>query len=242
MSMKKISIFILFLALLSACAPRVFAPNTHAYTTTTAPDGSYRVQKGDNLYRIGLRYGLSVDEMVKLNNLGNAHQIEVGQLLRVRSSGSLKKAQSSTVRPQKRKSTRKKTSTKARATSRDLKNLHLIWPNSGKVIAHYNGKNRKGVDITNKKGSPVLAAAAGEVAYVGEQVRGYGKLVLIRHSKNILTAYAHNHTILVTKGQKVRQGQKIATVGASGTKKAKLHFELRLNGKAVNPVPYLPAR
>lgn len=241
MKIKKIYpyIFIICLSLLSACAPRVYAP-VYTSTTQATPDGFYRVQKGDNLYRIGLRYGLSVEAMTQLNQLNNAHQIEVGQLLRIRPSGSLKKNVKKPTATQKH--TKKTQTTKIHTTSADLKKLHLIWPNSGKISAHFNGTTRKGIDISSRAGSPVVAAAAGTVAYVGNKVRGYGNLILIRHSKNVLTAYAHSQQILVKKGQQVRQGQKIATVGNSNTGKSQLHFELRLNGKAVNPLPYLPAR
>ena len=120
--------------------------------------------------------------------------------------------------------------------------LDMQWPvenGSSNVIQTYDGAGSKGIDIRGEQGQPIKAAAAGEVLYAGEEVRGYGKLILISHNTATITAYAHNDTILVQKGQTVTAGQQIATMGSSDTDIFKLHFEVRINGKAVNPVPYL---
>ena len=100
----------------------------------------------------------------------------------------------------------------------------------------------KGVDIAGKAGDPIIASAGGNVSYCGEGLRGYGKLVIIKHNATYLSAYAHNQTILVKEGQSVSKGQKIAEMGSSGTDKVKLHFEVRRNGKPVDPLKYLPQR
>ena len=120
--------------------------------------------------------------------------------------------------------------------------LDMQWPvenGNSNVIQTYDGAGSKGIDIRGEQGQPIKAAAAGEVLYAGEEVRGYGKLILISHNTATITAYAHNDTILVQKGQSVTAGQQIATMGSSDTDIFKLHFEVRINGKAVNPVPYL---
>ncbi len=116
------------------------------------------------------------------------------------------------------------------------------WPAAGKVVGTFNGAVSKGVDIAGRVGDPVYASAAGKVVYSGEGIPAYGKLVIIRHNSTYLSAYAHNSQILVKEGQNVTRGQKIAELGATGAKEAKLHFEIRRLGKPVDPLAYLPSR
>ena len=123
-----------------------------------------------------------------------------------------------------------------------INRLSLQWPTdnaSSSIIQRYNGTTSKGIDIAGTQGQQIRSAAAGTVIYVGEEVRGYGKLILISHNDYTITAYAHNDTLLVQKDQKVQAGQVIATMGSSDSDSVKLHFEVRLNGKAVDPLPYL---
>ena len=120
--------------------------------------------------------------------------------------------------------------------------ISWLWPVSGKTIATFSEGGNKGLDIAGKSGDPVIASAGGKVVYSGEGLRGYGKLVIIKHNATYLSAYAHNQTILVKEGQSVSKGQKIAEMGSSGTDKVKLHFEVRRNGKPVDPLKYLPQR
>ena len=107
------------------------------------------------------------------------------------------------------------------------------------MLPHAALQHSKGIDIAGTQGQQIRSAAAGTVIYVGEEVRGYGKLILISHNDYTITAYAHNDTLLVQKDQKVQAGQVIATMGSSDSDSVKLHFEVRLNGKAVDPLPYL---
>lgn len=116
----------------------------------------------------------------------------------------------------------------------------LVWPAQGPVIGKFDGSRNKGIDIAGQAGAPVVAAEAGRVVYAGSELRGYGNLVIIKHSEQLLTAYAHNRKILVKENQTVRQGQRIAEMGSSGTDRVKLHFEVRRDGNAVDPMPYLP--
>ena len=122
----------------------------------------------------------------------------------------------------------------------DAEDVDWIWPAKGKVIAAFNDAS-KGMDIAGKKGAPVLAAASGRVVYAGAGLRGYGKLVIIKHNETWLSAYAHNDNILVKEQQDVRKGQKIAEMGSSDADQVKLHFEVRRQGKPVDPVKVLPA-
>ena len=108
------------------------------------------------------------------------------------------------------------------------------------MIGKFDGSRNKGIDIAGQAGAPVVAAEAGRVVYAGSELRGYGNLVIIKHSEQLLTAYAHNRKILVKENQTVRQGQRIAEMGSSGTDRVKLHFEVRRDGNAVDPMPYLP--
>jgi lipoprotein NlpD len=117
-----------------------------------------------------------------------------------------------------------------------------IWPTSGTVLAGFDEAKNKGLDIAGKIGDPVLAAGDGRVVYAGSGLRGYGNLVILKHNNTFLTAYAHNQTLLVKEDQTVRKGQKIAELGQSDSDRAKLHFEIRRQGKPVDPARYLPAR
>lgn len=116
------------------------------------------------------------------------------------------------------------------------------WPASGRLIAGYNEASNKGLDIAGNVGDPVLAAAAGKVVYAGSGLRGYGKLVVIKHNQEYNSVYAHNDKLLVKEDDQVVQGQKIAELGSSEADRPKLHFEIRKQGKAVDPTKYLPAR
>lgn len=116
------------------------------------------------------------------------------------------------------------------------------WPATGKVVNGFNESSNKGVDIAGQVGDPVMASAPGKVVYVGSGLRGYGNLVIIKHNATYLSAYAHNQKILVKEGQSVKRGQEIATLGDSDADRAKLHFEIRRQGKPVDPLKYLPKR
>ena len=121
--------------------------------------------------------------------------------------------------------------------------LEFAWPAKGDVIAGFDeAKNRKGIDLSGGAGDPVLAAADGKVVYAGEGLRGYGKLIIIKHNNTFLTAYAHNQTILVKEDQSVKKGQKIAEMGSSDSDRVKLHFEIRERGRPVDPMKYLRSR
>ncbi len=118
--------------------------------------------------------------------------------------------------------------------------IEFIWPHRGRMIQGFAEPNSKGVDIAGKPGDPVLAAAAGRVMYTGTGLRGYGKLIVIKHDNNFNSVYAHNREILVKEGQAVTRGQKIAELGDSDSDTPKLHFEIRQSGKPVDPLRYLP--
>lgn len=123
-------------------------------------------------------------------------------------------------------------------------NVRWRWPHSGPIIAKFSssGSVSKGIDIAGKAGDPILAAADGEVVYAGSGLLGYGKLIILNHSGDYLSAYAHNRAILVKEGDKIRSGQKIAEMGETGSNRVKLHFQIRKNGTPTDPLRYLPGR
>ncbi|WP_255252518.1 murein hydrolase activator NlpD [Enterobacter sp. CC120223-11] len=118
------------------------------------------------------------------------------------------------------------------------------WPTDGKIIENFSGGDggNKGIDIAGSKGQAITATADGRVVYAGNALRGYGNLIIIKHNDDYLSAYAHNDTMLVREQQEVKAGQKIATMGSTGTSSTRLHFEIRYKGKSVNPLQYLPQR
>lgn len=120
--------------------------------------------------------------------------------------------------------------------------VNWAWPVAGPVIAGFDDVRNKGIDFSGNAGDPVLAAADGRVVYVGAGLRGYGNLIILKHDSNFLTAYAHNQTLLVKEDQMVRKGQKIAEMGNSDADRVKLHFEVRKQGKPIDPVKVLPTR
>lgn len=222
--------------------------------------GYYTVKPGDTLIRIGLEHGQSWKDIAQWSQLANPNVIEVGQVVRVVPPGTapgegratptatapvqatpLPPAGGTASAPAATSGTNTGTGSTPAAPSADVAGLGLIWPAAGNIISGFNETTNKGVDIAGKAGDPIVAAAAGKVIYVGE-MRGYGQLIIIQHSKDYLTAYAHNQKMLVKEEQTVKKGQHIAQMGSSDTDRVKLHFELRRQGKPIDPVRYLPAR
>lgn len=121
-----------------------------------------------------------------------------------------------------------------------IKKSKWAWPTKGKIVGKFNAAKNKGIDIAGKKGQVITASATGKVIYAGSDLRGYGKLVIIKHSNTYLSVYAHNSKINVKEGQTVKAGQKIAAMGDTDTNTVKLHFEIRERGKSVDPEKFLP--
>ena len=208
--------------------------------------GYYSVKPGDTVMQIGRNTNQNWRDIVKWNNLESANQIEVGQVLRVvplDSNGVATKppvvaAPAPAVTSQPPLSP----APSAAATSAPEDDIPWIWPSSGNLISGYDEVKSKGLKIAGKLGDPVYASADGRVVYAGSGLRGYGNLVILKHNETYLTAYAHNQTLLVKEDQTVRKGQRIADMGSSDADKVMLHFEVRRNGKPVDPAKYLPVR
>jgi lipoprotein NlpD len=233
--------------------------------------GYYTVKRGDTVMRIGLETGQAWRDIVRWNNLENPNLIEVGQVLRVvppapaavaatPASGAVSRpVASSTVTPASAPLPAPSAASPASAApaasaaapaaasapaapvSGD-EEIAFVWPGTGTVIAGFDEAKNKGLDLGGKAGDPVLAAADGRVVYAGAGLRGYGNLIILKHNNTYLSAYAHNQTLLVKEDQTVRKGQKIAEMGNSDADRVKLHFEIRRQGKPVDPAKYLPPR
>lgn len=119
--------------------------------------------------------------------------------------------------------------------------LNFEWPLQGKISRSFAQTDHKGIDITGKNGQSVRAAESGKAVYCGQGLKGLGNLAIIKHNETYLSAYANNSKLYITEGQQVNKGQTIGQVGFSGLKKTSLHFEIRKNGKPINPLPLLPA-
>lgn len=200
--------------------------------------GYYTVRSGDTLIRISMDNGQSLRDIIRWNKLDNPNLIEVGQVLRV------------VPQPTEVSATRSSTSnasavatpgkTVASAPDAMEESLSFQWPARGNLLASFDEAKNKGFDIAGKAGDPVLASADGRVVYAGSGLRGYGNLIILKHNNTYLTAYAHNQSLLVKDDQVVKRGQKIAEMGSSDADQVKLHFEIRRQGKPVDPAKYLP--
>ncbi len=195
----------------------------------------YVVKRGDTLSRISRLTGTSVRDLARLNGISPPYTIEIGQRLRVNGSGKKSSGKSSG-------SSSSRVVTVPPASWPPVGQRCWRWPTSGTVVLPYSSADggNKGIDIAGSRGQPIYAAGSGKVVYVGNQMRGYGNLIMIKHSEDYITAYAHNDTLLVNNGQSVKIGQKIATMGSSDTDSVKLHFQLRYRATAIDPIRYLP--
>ncbi|CAM3926401.1 LysM domain-containing protein [Bordetella tumbae] len=204
--------------------------------------GYYRVQAGDTLNKIARQHNTSVSALMRLNNLSNPDRISKGQLLRVDGSGGAASTGSTSETTSSRTSGTRAPAASSSSSAAVVRGLKLVWPAEGTLTQRYNGNSSKGLTIVNKAGTPIKAAAAGSVVYAGNRLRGYGNLVIVQHSGDFLSIYAHNSKLLVKEGQKVSQGQQIAEMGNTDRKGPGLYFELRHRGQPVDPSAALPPR
>ena len=205
----------------------------------TAP-AIYTVKRGDTLFSISWRYGYDHKSLAKINGIKSPYTIYVGQKLQFKSNKTTKTISRKTAS----KTTTRSKQVTATSTSSSNKRLIWRWPTTGKILSTYSksAAGRKGIDIAGKSGQSIIAAASGKVVYSGNGLPRYGNLLIIKHNDVYLSAYAHNKTLLVKEGQLVKGGQKIALLGRSGTQQNQLHFEIRRNGKPVDPMRFLPKR
>lgn len=218
------------------------------------------VKKGDTLYSISRQYNVDLTSLSRVNNLQPPYTLHIGQKLLL--SGTIsgnsrsyqaaqdRKASSSSASKSKMTQTAGKKQASKKVSSTPYtppknRTAKFLWPVKGTVVSNFGviGKGRKndGINIKAARGTDVKAADKGTVAYAGNELKGFGNLILIKHTDGWITAYAHNDKLLVKKGQKVIKGEKIATVGSTGSVDSpQLHFEIRAGKKAVDPRKYLP--
>ncbi|MFT4939564.1 MAG: lipoprotein NlpD [Paraglaciecola sp.] len=268
----KVSIIIFLLAYLSACSSRTTpAPVSELYQGKTFRDfeeksfggQQYNVRQGDTLFSIAWYSGNDYRDLAKINNIYPPYNIFPGQLLSLKFPAksthisnnkhtgltSKPKANQPVDRPKKQAYGKSEqivnTGSIGPLVGKFPKQIsNWLWPSSGEIVRGFSVKDEgnKGLDFEGSIGSPILAAADGKVVYTGSALRGFGKLIIVKHSASYLSAYAHNDKILVKEQQWIKAGQKIATMGRSGTDTVKLHFEVRFEGKSVDPLRYLPKR
>ncbi|MEO0573928.1 MAG: peptidoglycan DD-metalloendopeptidase family protein [Pseudomonadota bacterium] len=201
--------------------------STGARPTAAGTSASYTVRSGDTLYSIAVRYGINHRQLAAWNQLSDATLIYPGQVLKMRAPTGSSAATPKIVKPP--------------ATLQRVGQWR--WPTTGRLVSRFDmsaNVPRTGILISGQRGQSVLAAASGEVVYSGSGLKSYGKLVIIQHNRDYLSAYGHNAALLVKEGDTVKRGQKIATMGETAAQLPRLHFEIRQSGQPVDPLALLP--
>ncbi|MCY7258951.1 peptidoglycan DD-metalloendopeptidase family protein [Pseudomonas protegens] len=241
--------------------------NNAAPQRPTVTTGQYVVRRGDTLFSIAFRYGWDYKALAARNNIAEPYTIHPGQTIRFdgrtgvapttvvtsTQSGASSSSKTTVIRRPAGATTATATGTSTATASKPAPApvtpagpapTGWGWPSSGVLIGKFssNGSLNKGIDIAGDLGQPVLAASDGTVVYAGSGLRGYGELVIIKHNETYVSAYGHNRKLLVREGQQVKVGQTIAEMGSTGTDRVKLHFEIRRQGKPVDPLQFLPRR
>ncbi len=237
---------LLFISLLlSACAsPEFQAPLGRAPLAAKKSTFRHVVRGGQTLYSIAWRYRLDYRDLARWNAIAAPYTIYPGQKLRVNKQAKSSKHRTKSSPSKKSRTRWSKAAKKPTRISRNKDPGSPVrrwkWPTRGKLVARFKLPEKQGINIAGKSGQAVTAAAGGRVVYAGSGLRGYGKLIIIKHNKRYLSAYAHNKKLLVAEGQTVASGERIAQMGRSGARRVMLHFEVRRDGKPVDPMRYLP--
>jgi lipoprotein NlpD len=253
-------LLVVALALLAGCA-------TNRSSDSRFQSGYYTVRANDTLYSIAWRYRVDWQQLASWNGIGAPYTIRPGQRLRMnppprgtatagRSAPAPSGGASPPTRSPPQASTTPRSTTPAAQPSRPAQSqtpaptaaasgIRWQWPVDGQVIRQFPTSGdtaKRGIGISGNRGQPVRAAAAGQVVYSGSGLVGYGRLIIVKHDENFLSAYAHNEKLLVNEGMDVTGGQQIASLGDTGTDRPMLHFEIRYEGRPVDPLRYLPTR
>jgi len=240
MRLRRIQILLLNAVLLSGCAG----------LASWNPD-SYVVRQGDTLYGIAWQYGLDPQKLAAWNRLGSGNLIYPGQQIRLSAPEGWQPSSTSPpvpARPTSTASSSPSTPVGKRSATVPVVNASApkdwVWPADGQLRSRYGEGplGGKGIDISGRSGQPVVAASAGQVVYSGSGLIGYGQLIIIKHNDAYLSAYGYNRKLFVEEGDRVAGGQEIASMGEGPGKVPVVHFEIRLHGKPVDPLRYLPAK
>jgi lipoprotein NlpD len=259
---------ILAICSLLACGGNPPAPVEDRNARSSSGSQTYTVQRGDTLYSIAFRYGLDFRKVAAANRIPAPYTIYPGQRLALREaavpppaapapaapksgsssaavrSGTGAIATSPPAPTEKPRPVTKASSSSVKKSTPDTgsKVSAWRWPADGPVIRGYSSTVHKGIDIGGKRGDAVQAVAPGKVVYAGTGIVGFGELLIVKHNEVYLSAYGHNDRLLVAEGDTVKAGQRIAEKGSSGTDRVKLHFEIRKEGKPIDPQRLLPRR
>jgi lipoprotein NlpD len=266
--MPRLCLVLLCLSLLACAGDGVRAPVEERRgepKPERAPPSGHRVVTGDTLYGIAWRYGLDYRQLARANRIPRPYQIYPGQELQLDEESvpvvrTTKRAEKSVAKKTEKRTAKTavqpapaspvtRPSSTAAKTTKKAKDLsvsntpvsHWRWPAQGKVVRGFSGTVHKGIDIAGQAGDPVLATSAGRVVYAGSAIVGYGNLLIVKHNEVYLSAYGHNRRLLVKEGDLVKSGERIAEKGSSATNTVKLHFEIRREGKPIDPKKLLPA-
>lgn len=223
-----------------ATVPVPVAEQTTTREAVRVSGREHVVRRGDTLYSIAWAAGLDYRRLARWNGISPPYLIRPGETLRLTRPPPDKRPPAPTKAPLTRPPRAAKPA--APQPKRSVPVKGWAWPAEGKVTAGFAATGNKGIDIQGRTGEPVRSAASGRVVYAGSGLRGYGKLIIVKHNENFLSAYAHNRKLLVAEGNQVTRGQAIAEMGRTGTNRVKLHFEIRRRGTPVDPLRYLPKR
>lgn len=267
---KSLKLFIILIVslLLVSCATHSPAPVFDRSKSSVNRPATHRVSSGDTLFSIAWRYGLKYEALAKHNGITPPYTIRPSQIIRLdvaasttsgagrqqainsasSTASTLHRGTQKSAVTQNSNNNRQENKTpdavKSNSKTQVWSAPQWRWPVAGPILSSFQGNNalNKGIDLGGKLGEPVLAAAGGQVVYSGSGLRGYGKLLIVKHNEILLSAYAHNDKLLVKEGDFVKAGQRIADMGSSGTDRVKLHFEIRRDGTPVDPLKFLPRR
>lgn len=225
------------LLLLSACGGQNYAPVRELQKPSKVTSGFHGVQKGESLYSIAWRYGWDYRVLAVANGIRSPYIIYPGQKIKL-------SAKSSPTAIGKVAPVKSKRHPASQQQSVITTRLKWRWPTQGQLMGRFSGAQvgNKGIDIKGRAGDPVRAAAGGRVVYAGNGLTGYGNLLIVKHNDTYLSAYAHNKVLFKKEQEKVKAGEIIAEIGSTGAKSSRLHFEIRKNGKPVDPLRYLPGK
>ncbi|MFQ3171055.1 MAG: lipoprotein NlpD [Oleispira sp.] len=248
-----VSIIAICVVMTGCLSSREFISTEEKFSESKKTTGFHRVEKGDTLFSIAWTYGWDYHELANTNSIVKPYTIYVGQKIDIVNPPLVKKSsivssagKTSKWKPKKEKPTASRVEPRQNTTVNPLLGTQKgwKWPAKGKVIGRFlaNDSQNKGIDIAGELGESVSAGASGTVVYAGKGLRGYGNLVIIKHDSKFLSAYAHTSRILVREKEKIKAGQIIAEIGSTGTNRVKLHFEIRRNGRPVDPLQFLPKR
>ena len=258
MKLAKLTAALSIILLLSGCGGNPVIPVSDL-TSKKSRYPARIVKQGDSLYTIAWEFGLDYREVALWNRLRPPYHVTPGQKIRLgpakvseQSSGNLsqtivKALEISELRARPlaekvQKDPGKSTKQHSSNANADQKQV-WSWPSAGRVVSGFSPtEGNNGIDILGIEGSPIVAAAPGRIVYAGSGLRGYGLLLILKHDEHFLSAYAHNSLLLVDEGDSVGAEQVIAHMGSTGAETVRLHFEIRLDGKPVDPLMYLPAR